>query len=447
MMNNQSFFNSVKAKNLEEVEAFIRDGRIDVDCLDSDGLAALHHASIKRCKELVNCLISVRATVDVLTTDALTPLYYAVKEGHLDIARLLLDYGANIDAVVDSDGFTILGTAIKRGYAGMVELLLERGADKDSSKVLQGLTPLSLALSHGARASEVVGLLLSKGADCWKLNEDGTTCLFHAVRPAVDIEEESEVVRQLLAHVHSTNWCNVKRFVRYTEPNSGKSALNWACEFAYSKAVYTLFTHGADYRTINLDAQRQLMEQENDELRRERFRRIEVLLSKQGQRDLEGWNELHRAAANGSIEEYEDLLRQGYDINLKTNKGQTVLHTAAIGGKNEIVQDLLNRGFNVNSRDNDGKTPLHCAAEFHHIESIELLANNRADMNAKMSAGLTPLHLAVGINKLYIVVALVRRGTRPDVKDDYGRLPIDLATDERVIGFLRGALERRRRMF
>jgi len=66
-----------------------------------------------------------------------------VREGHLDIAKLLLDRGAQVD-VLDPDDFTPLHNAAWNGNLDMAKLLLEAGADIEAS-TYDGDTPLSLA--------------------------------------------------------------------------------------------------------------------------------------------------------------------------------------------------------------------------------------------------------------------------------------------------------------
>jgi ankyrin repeat protein len=58
-----------------------------------------------------------------------TLLHHMAAEGEAAKARLLLDHGADIDAIDDEYRSTPLGVAARRGQEQMVELLLERGAD------------------------------------------------------------------------------------------------------------------------------------------------------------------------------------------------------------------------------------------------------------------------------------------------------------------------------
>ncbi len=57
-----------------------------------------------------------------------SPLMRAASKGHLDIARLLLEKGANIN-FSDGDSFTALTLACENKHWDVVKLLAEHGAD------------------------------------------------------------------------------------------------------------------------------------------------------------------------------------------------------------------------------------------------------------------------------------------------------------------------------
>ena len=85
--------------------------------------------------------------VQAKTDKNVTPLMLAVMEDHLDIAALLLDRGADINAT-DFEGSTALHWAVGDRNEKAARLLLERGADwtlKDSA----GLMPYDKARQYG----------------------------------------------------------------------------------------------------------------------------------------------------------------------------------------------------------------------------------------------------------------------------------------------------------
>jgi ankyrin repeat protein len=58
----------------------------------------------------------------------LTPVMLAAREGHVELARVLVDAVAEVDAVA-GDGKTPLALAIFNGSYEVASLLVERGAD------------------------------------------------------------------------------------------------------------------------------------------------------------------------------------------------------------------------------------------------------------------------------------------------------------------------------
>jgi ankyrin repeat protein len=70
------------------------------------------------------------------------------QDGDLEKARLLLDHGADINAVDEEYRSTPLGLAARWGHREMVALLLERGADPIKSGASWS-TPLAWARKKG----------------------------------------------------------------------------------------------------------------------------------------------------------------------------------------------------------------------------------------------------------------------------------------------------------
>ena len=59
------------------------------------------------------------------------PLHHAVRSGHVDSVRIILDAGADVD-MADSNGFTALHVAARAGQSDVVDCLVnEYRADKN----------------------------------------------------------------------------------------------------------------------------------------------------------------------------------------------------------------------------------------------------------------------------------------------------------------------------
>jgi hypothetical protein len=95
------------------------------------------------------------------TSPGHTALHMAAEYGEHEIAELLLDYGADIDAQ-GKNSVTPLQLASREGHEQVVRLLLERGADVNAQGGDRG-TALHMASQEGH--SHVVRLLVGKAAD------------------------------------------------------------------------------------------------------------------------------------------------------------------------------------------------------------------------------------------------------------------------------------------
>ncbi|MGI9515864.1 MAG: ankyrin repeat domain-containing protein [Pirellulaceae bacterium] len=124
--------------------------------------------------------------------------------------KTLLDYGADVNK--DHYGLSALHYATRAGRLPLIQLLLDRGADvhrRDND----GLTPLAHLTKTRAKAEPipVMELLTQHGADVNSQNYRGETILFFFAR-----RENREVVRWLLDHGASADLKN----------NSGKTVLD-----------------------------------------------------------------------------------------------------------------------------------------------------------------------------------------------------------------------------
>ena len=108
-----------------------------------------------------------------------TPLHVAAYYGHLELAKLLLARGADVQAPArDSVGDTPLLKAVIGQRVEMVELLLAHHADVRTPN-LADATPLHKAAVYGDPA--ITQLLLDHGADVHARNSGGQTPLTHAL--------------------------------------------------------------------------------------------------------------------------------------------------------------------------------------------------------------------------------------------------------------------------
>jgi len=85
-------------------------------------------------------------TVEEFASGWLTPLMFAAREGDVETARLLLDAGADVNAIA-GDGKDSLGLAIFNGNYEMASFLIDRKSDVNQADT-QGFTPLFWAVDR-----------------------------------------------------------------------------------------------------------------------------------------------------------------------------------------------------------------------------------------------------------------------------------------------------------
>lgn len=134
------------------VQFLIQEGA-SVNYRDGDNKTALVHASENKTEnvELFRALLDAGADVNEKNGIGRTPLSMACKNGHLDIVKLLLQNGAEINEPDQDTGDTPLIQAFKTNAdkaAAMVELLLDNGASLDCCND-RGDTPVMSAVRHG----------------------------------------------------------------------------------------------------------------------------------------------------------------------------------------------------------------------------------------------------------------------------------------------------------
>ena len=91
-----------------------------------DNATLLHDAVGHNCKELVAYLLTKGVDVNAVMDDRVTALHLAAQRGNIPIADLLLQHGANINAI-DAKGWTPLDRAEKWKHEDMVVFLRKGG--------------------------------------------------------------------------------------------------------------------------------------------------------------------------------------------------------------------------------------------------------------------------------------------------------------------------------
>jgi ankyrin repeat protein/beta-lactamase regulating signal transducer with metallopeptidase domain len=318
---------------------------------------SLHYAVSAGDIEKVRELIAQHTDVNQRDDEDQTLLYRAVLMAHVDVAELLLNRGANIDAKTPSDetGYTSLQLAADRGQLDMVKLLVARGADVNAKRQKEGhkdRTAKSYAL--GRNYKEIVEFLYAHGADIPKIN-------------LAAYRGDLETVRSL---IESGTEVDAK--------DDDGTPLHYAAMAGHEVVAQYLIDS-----TANVNA---------------------------GNRN--GWTPLHFSAIGGSAEVARILVVGGADVEVRSDIGQTPLLRAASEGNKGVVEVLLDNGAGINISEPYGYTPLHYAARYGHRDVVELLLDKKASIEARLTSGHTPMALAELVGHTEIADLLRKHGAK-----------------------------------
>ncbi len=159
--------------------------RSDLDIFEASAVGDL---------ERVKALVSARpGLANAFAPDGFQPLGLASFFGHYEVALFLVERGAEVNSPSrNSQKVMPLHSAAASRSLEIARLLLEHGADPDSRQ-LDDFTPLHEAAANGQL--ELVSLLLAHGADVNLSQKPGQTALDFAQKAG-----HQEVVEYLLQH-------------------------------------------------------------------------------------------------------------------------------------------------------------------------------------------------------------------------------------------------------
>ncbi len=258
-----------------------------------------------------------------------TPLHMAAWNGRVEIARMLIDAGANVN-VQNEWSNTPLHWAASRGQVKIVRMLIDAGARKDIQNN-KGQIPFDLA-----RTPELKKLLKPNLSESFDSYDTYELMIIPPNRKAEMIMDEIKksypklnLVNDLIVLGVNVDWQN--------EDDQNRTLLHYAVKYKELEIARMLIGAGAD---VNVQ-------------------------------DNRGMTPLHWAASNGQEELARMLIEASADVNGQDEIGQTPLHWAAEFTNVEFVRMLIEEGSRKDIRNTYGETPYDLANDW---QMEELLA-------------------------------------------------------------------------
>lgn len=110
-------------------------------------LRKLEHDSSDPSMEVIKALIAAGADVNIATDGGNTAIQEAALQGNVAITKLLIEKGANVNAVNQWNETPLFICGLAKGSAEVAQLLLDAGADK-TMKDVDGKTAVDMALQN-----------------------------------------------------------------------------------------------------------------------------------------------------------------------------------------------------------------------------------------------------------------------------------------------------------
>ena len=329
------------------------------------------------------------------------PIWDAASDG--DIEAIEAHIAAETDLNEQNEtGYTPLHYGVMKTRPGVVALLLEAGADPDAVNN-QAKTPLDLAIS-GSK-DEIIDLLLEAGA---------------AVEPPVDgihvLAWNNEVIGVKL-HIYAGTDID-------QADELGNIPLLLAVEKGHIGVLELLIKHEANLEVSDPDGFTPLImsaELNHPEL-------LQLLLDAGA--DIAAEDKAERTALDWAIimqsAEAETILREN-DAPSSAEKS----FIAAIQTNNiDAVKALLEKGVDVNEPAYTTKTPLHYASHSRNKDILKLMLIEGADLEAKTEQGFTPLSYAIGLNHPDNCRILLEAGADVDAIDNWKRTGLNVTAGQ-----------------
>jgi ankyrin repeat protein len=383
---------------IDTLRDLIKNPEIEINKFHENKMTFLMYACYYERIEIVNLLIAREADVNK-TSEIGSPLQLAIDKKNIDLVRILIEKGANVN-FVNNEGKSLLKRAIELNLPDIIEILIVHGSTFDAtikkSVILNGNIKIFLylisknlivddedynkILINACKNSNLEGFneyINNQNLNLNYQDENKKTCLMYLLKKCDDNNEK------ILLLINKN--VNVNLF-----DNNGDTALHYALQICLKNQKIIEKLCNIDdidvlkknnsgisafdyldkrYLTILPLLKQSFIEEKYDVVfldscKYSNFTYFDILIKKEPQinfdlQDENGQNSLMHLIKNIEIDKIKLLLTKNIKINAVDNNGDTALHHAINQFGTKIVKELLKyKNIDINIYNKEGKTVL-----------------------------------------------------------------------------------------
>ena len=340
--------------------------------------------------------------IDAKLFDNETALLTACEINSIEFVRILLEHDANPNVQTEYFQESPLHRAAENGNSDIITLLLEKGANINCQNI-EGETPLFTLIRSGH--SDLIPLFISNQADLNIINLGGATAiqiatLLHDSDAVFALKEKganlSLGTTNTLQIALDSNEIDVAVAVREDAPELIET-INSAPHSARMKADSTSLFKAIKQKNIN-------------ELKKILASRIELNFE-----DEENGIPLMKTVELNSLPMTKMLIGAGANPDyITSNHPIPVLHMAIKSKFDQITDFLLTTGASVKIKNNENENAIFLAIRQNNLDLVKKLISYTIPLNVVNKNNLTPLYIAVGLKELPIIKSLLNAHADPN---------------------------------
>lgn len=326
------------------------------------GMTPLGFAITYRQTELAKLFIKHGASIFTKNHDDFSNLHIAANNGDVEMIKILLDMGMDINAVAGPKfGITPLNAAVNEMKMNAVKVLLERGADPNIRDKKFGISPLHRCLNEHEQATaqneNIAALMIFKVLIKYGAKIDNKSIQLQTPLHIAAMNGKTFAIAPLVKMGADLHFRNCMGFTPLIE----------AAHFGHFEAVKILVEAGSDINAV-------------------------------GTQEMGKIGSLHYACQKGYTKIAKYLIDKGADLEVKSHPDElTPLHTAVWSGHYEISKYLIEHGAEVEAKDAASRRPIYYAAGKNRKDLLDLLALQIASKR-DLSDGLLHMQLDDKLN-------------------------------------------------